>query len=34
MAIGIRELMFTFADFLEVPEQELRELMNSSTRRP
>jgi flagellar motor switch protein FliG len=29
MAIGIRELMFTFADFLEVPEHELRELMNS-----
>jgi flagellar motor switch protein FliG len=29
MAIGIRDLMFTFDDFLEVPEQELRELMNS-----
>jgi flagellar motor switch protein FliG len=29
MAIGIRDLMFTFADFLEVPEHELRELMNS-----
>jgi flagellar motor switch protein FliG len=29
LAIGIRDLMFTFDDFLEVPEQELRELMNS-----
>lgn len=29
MAIGIRDLMFTFDDFLEVPEQELRELMNA-----
>ena len=29
LAIGIRDLMFTFDDFLEVPEQELRELMSS-----
>ena len=29
LAISIRDLMFTFDDFLEVPEQELRELMNS-----
>lgn len=29
LAIGIRDLMFTFDDFLEVPEQELREVMNS-----
>ncbi len=29
VAIGIRDLMFRFDDFLEVPERELRELMNS-----
>lgn len=29
LAIAIRDLMFTFDDLLEVPEQELRELMNS-----
>jgi flagellar motor switch protein FliG len=29
LAISIRDLMFTFDDFLEVPEQELRELMNA-----
>lgn len=29
MAIGIRDLMFTFENFLEVPEQEMRELMPS-----
>jgi flagellar motor switch protein FliG len=29
LAINIRDLMFTFDDFLEVPEQQLRELMNS-----
>ena len=29
LAISIRDLMFTFEDFLEVPEQELRELINS-----
>lgn len=29
LAIGIRDLMFTFENFLEVPEQEMRELMNS-----
>jgi flagellar motor switch protein FliG len=29
LAISIRDLMFTFDDFIEVPEQELRELMNS-----
>ena len=29
LAISIRDLMFTFDDFLEVPEQELRKLMNS-----
>src|SRR5580658_1745310 len=29
LAIGIRDLMFTFDDFLEVPEQELRTLVNS-----
>jgi flagellar motor switch protein FliG len=28
LAINIRDLMFTFDDFIEVPEQELRELMN------
>ena len=28
LAIGIRDLMFTFENFLEVPEQEMRELMN------
>jgi flagellar motor switch protein FliG len=29
LAIGIRDQMFTFDDFLEVSEQDLRELMNS-----
>jgi flagellar motor switch protein FliG len=29
LAISIRDQMFTFDDFLEVPEQDLRELMNS-----
>jgi flagellar motor switch protein FliG len=29
LAISIRDLMFRFDDFLEVPERELRELMNS-----
>ena len=29
LAIGIRDLMFTFDDLLEVPEQELRELMSA-----
>ena len=29
LAISIRDLMFTFDDFLEVPEHELRELMSS-----
>jgi flagellar motor switch protein FliG len=29
LAISIRDQMFTFDDFLEVPEQELRELTNS-----
>ena len=29
LAISIRDQMFTFDDFLEVPEQELRELMSS-----
>jgi flagellar motor switch protein FliG len=29
VAIGIRDLMFTFEDFLEVPEQELRTLVNA-----
>lgn len=33
LAIGIRDLMFTFDDFLEVPEQDLRELMNSIDRK-
>ncbi len=28
LAISIRDLMFTFENFLEVPEQDLRELMN------
>jgi flagellar motor switch protein FliG len=28
LAINIRDLMFTFDNFLEVPEQEMRELMN------
>jgi flagellar motor switch protein FliG len=28
LAISIRDLMFTFDNFLEVPEQEMRELMN------
>ena len=28
LAIAIRDLMFTFENFLEVPEQEMRELMN------
>jgi flagellar motor switch protein FliG len=29
LAISIRDLMFTFDNFLEVPEQEMRELMNN-----
>lgn len=29
LAINIRDLMFTFDNFLEVPEQEMRELMNA-----
>jgi flagellar motor switch protein FliG len=29
LAISIRDLMFTFDDFIEVPEPQLRELMNS-----
>lgn len=29
LAISIRDVMFTFDNFLEVPEQEMRELMNS-----
>jgi flagellar motor switch protein FliG len=29
VAIGIRDFMFTFDDFLEVPEQELRTLVNA-----
>jgi flagellar motor switch protein FliG len=29
MAIGIRDLMFRFDDFLQVPEPQLRELMNA-----
>jgi flagellar motor switch protein FliG len=29
LAISIRDLMFTFEDFLEVPEQAIRELMNA-----
>src|SRR5208337_225694 len=29
LAINIRDLMFTFENFLEVPEPDLRELMNS-----
>ena len=29
LVMNIRDLMFTFEDFLEVPEQELRELMNA-----
>jgi flagellar motor switch protein FliG len=29
VAIGIRDLMFTFDDFIEVPEQELRTLVNA-----
>jgi flagellar motor switch protein FliG len=29
LAIAIRDLMFTFDNFLEVPEQEMRELMNA-----
>ena len=33
LAIGIRDLMFTFENFLEVPEQEMRELMNSVDKR-
>ncbi len=33
LAIGIRDLMFTFDNFLEVPEQEMRELMNSIDKR-
>ncbi len=33
LAISIRDLMFTFDDFLEVPEHELRELMNAIDRK-
>lgn len=33
LAIGIRDLMFTFDNFLEVPEREMRELMNSIDKR-
>jgi flagellar motor switch protein FliG len=33
LAIGIRDLMFTFENFLEVPEQEMRELMSSIDKR-
>jgi flagellar motor switch protein FliG len=33
LAVGIRDLMFTFENFLEVPEQEMRELMNSIDKR-
>jgi flagellar motor switch protein FliG len=33
LAVSIRDLMFTFDDFLEVPEQELRELMNLTDKR-
>lgn len=33
LAIGIRDLMFTFENFLEVPEQEMRELMVSVDKR-
>jgi flagellar motor switch protein FliG len=29
LAISIRDLMFTFENFLEVPETDLRELMNA-----
>jgi flagellar motor switch protein FliG len=29
LVMNIRDLMFTFEDFLEVPDQELRELMNA-----
>ncbi len=29
LAVGIRDLMFTFENFLEVPEEQMRELMNS-----
>ena len=29
LAISIRDLMFTFDDLLEVPEQELRDLMSA-----
>ncbi len=29
LAISIRDLMFTFENFLEVPEPDLRELMNA-----
>jgi flagellar motor switch protein FliG len=29
LVMNIKDLMFTFEDFLEVPEQELRELMNA-----
>ena len=29
LAISIRDLMFAFDNFLEVPEQEMRELMNA-----
>lgn len=33
LAISIRDLMFTFENFLEVPEQQMRELMNSIDKR-
>lgn len=33
LAISIRDLMFTFENFLEVPEQEMRELMNAIDRK-
>jgi len=33
LAIGIRDMMFTFDNFLEVPEQELRELIASLDRK-
>jgi len=33
LAIQIREMMFTFDDFLEVPEQQIRELMGAIDRK-
>ncbi len=33
LAISIRDLMFTFDDFIEVPEQQLRELMGAIDKR-